>query len=243
MAPEGDFSLGGVGGSQNPGLSGCGEGFVLLIIHSRSLADHEEDQWKVASFRKVRKKCDFKRAGFPPGELKSTHVDVHSHSRHSMAQARNATWTLLERSQAHSLVPLTAAEARYGSTHGPGWPWGRLIGRSGMKNENLIQQWIDHCTPRQRVRLAHRIQEQLEVARQRRLEHEGGASPTQIMSTVLFVECATDLDLRPLELHGLMSDPREQSLEAVVNLAIMQLTAGHESRGRCIDSSKTARST
>ena len=159
-----------------------------------------------------------------------------------MLQGGNATWTLLKWSRAHSLVPLTAAEARYGSTHGPGWPWGRLIGRPGMNNENLIQQWIDHCTPRQRVRLAQRIKEQLEVARQRRLEHEGGASPTQIMSTVLFVECATDLDLRPLELHGLMSDPRVQSLEAVVNLAMMQLTGGDESRGRCIDSSTTTRS-
>lgn len=94
-----------------------------------------------------------------------------------------------------------------------------------MKNENLIQQWIDHCTPRQRVRLATRVQEQLDAAQRRRLEHEGRASATQIMSTVLFVECATDLGLRPLELHGLMSDPREQSLEAVVNLAMSQLSA------------------
>ena len=145
--------------------------------------------------------------------------------------------------RALSLVPLTAAAARYGCTHGPGGPWGRLNGIPGMKNENLIQQWIDHCTPRQRVRLANRIQEQLAAARYRRMEQEGGPSPTQIMSTVLFVECATDLDLQPLELHGLMCDPREQSLEAVVNLAMMQLSSGSECDISNIESRSASSST
>lgn len=111
-----------------------------------------------------------------------------------------------------------------------------------MKNENLIQQWIDHCTPRQRVRLANRVQDELAAARRRRMEQEGGPSPTQIMSTVLFVECATDLDLRPLELHGLMSDPREQSLEAVVNLAMMQLLTSTDLEDLDIESRTAASS-
>jgi len=178
----------------------------------------------------------------PPDELKSTAVAVHSHSRYSTFQSQTGPEAFWTRCRALSLVPLTVAEARYGCTHGPGGPWGRLNGRPGMKNENLIQQWIDHCTPRQRMRLANRVQEQLNAARRRRMEQEGGPSPTQIMSTVLFVECATDLDLRPLELHGLMSDPREQSLEAVVNLAIMQLSTSPEVEDLDIESRTAASS-
>ena len=92
-----------------------------------------------------------------------------------------------------------------------------------MQHRNLILQWLNHCTSRQRRRLADRITHQLETAKERRNEDGEGPSPTQIMSTVLFVECAGDLDLQPLELHGLMHDPKVQSLEAVVALAMTQL--------------------
>ena len=92
-----------------------------------------------------------------------------------------------------------------------------------MQHRNLILQWLNHCTSRQRQRVADRINQQLASAAQRRSEDGDGPSPTQIMSTVLFVECAGDLDLQPLELHGLMHDPKVQSLEAVVALAMGQL--------------------
>ncbi|MDG2292810.1 MAG: hypothetical protein P8L37_09125 [Phycisphaerales bacterium] len=92
-----------------------------------------------------------------------------------------------------------------------------------MQHGNLILQWLNHCTPSQRHRLAERIKEHLEAAQLHREERGGGATSTQIMSTVLFVECACDLDLRPLELHGLMRDPKAQSLEAVAELAMNQL--------------------
>ena len=92
-----------------------------------------------------------------------------------------------------------------------------------MKHRNLILQWLNHCSPRQRRHLADRINQQLATAKKRRLEDGEGPSPTQIMSTVLFVECAGDLDLQPLELHGLMDDPKVQSLEAVAALAMNQL--------------------
>ena len=94
-----------------------------------------------------------------------------------------------------------------------------------MQHRNLILQWLNHCTPRQRQRVADRINQQLASAAQRRSEDGDGPSPTQIMSTVLFVECAGDLDLQPLELHGLMHDPKVQSLEAVVALAMDRLEA------------------
>ena len=94
-----------------------------------------------------------------------------------------------------------------------------------MQHRNLILQWLNHCTPRQRQRVADRINQQLASAAQRRNEDGDGPSPTQIMSTVLFVECAGDLDLQPLELHGLMHDPKVQSLEAVVALAMDRLEA------------------
>ena len=92
-----------------------------------------------------------------------------------------------------------------------------------MQHRNLILQWLNHCTPRQRQRVADRINQQLTSAARRRTEDGEGPSPTQIMSTVLFVECAGDLDLQPLELHGLLHDPKVQSLEAVVALAMGQL--------------------
>lgn len=92
-----------------------------------------------------------------------------------------------------------------------------------MQHGNLILQWLNHCTPRQRQRLADRIKEHLQVAQEQQHERGSCATSTQIMSTVLFVECACDLDLRPLELHGLMRDPKAQSLEAVAELALSQL--------------------
>jgi hypothetical protein len=106
---------------------------------------------------------------------------------------------------------------------GPGGPRGPAKTSLTMKHRNLILQWLNHCTPGQRRRLADRITHQLESAKERRNEDGEGPSPTQIMSTVLFVECAGDLDLQPLELHGLMHDPKVQSLEAVVALAMSQL--------------------
>ena len=89
-----------------------------------------------------------------------------------------------------------------------------------MKTRNLILQWIRHCTPSQQSRVAERIDQQLAKARCRRDAAEDGPSSAEIMATVLFVECAGDLDLKPLELHGLIEDPRQQSLEAVATLAM-----------------------
>ena len=106
---------------------------------------------------------------------------------------------------------------------GPGGPRGSAKTSPEMQHRNLILQWLNHCSPRQRRRLADRITQQLASAEARRQEDGEGPSPTQIMSTVLFVECAGDLELQPLELHGLMHDPKVQSLEAVVALAMNQL--------------------
>lgn len=99
------------------------------------------------------------------------------------------------------------------------------------KPKNLILQWIRQCTPAQSQRIAQRIDDQLALSDENEKCDEGPSS-TRIIATVLFVECAEDLELTPLELHGLLDSPQCQCMEAVASLAVDRIRRAPDNRPR-----------
>lgn len=88
-----------------------------------------------------------------------------------------------------------------------------------MQQNNLVLQWIRQSTPSKCRCIGDRIRQQIEQSQAGEYEAEG-PSLARLIATVLFVECADDLDLSPLELHGLLEEPRRQCMEAVALLAL-----------------------
>ena len=90
---------------------------------------------------------------------------------------------------------------------------------ASMNQKNLVLQWIRQCTPAQCRCIGERIRKQIETARETSCR-EDGPGLARLMATVLFVECAEDLELTPLELHGLLDDPRQQCMDALALIAL-----------------------
>lgn len=88
-----------------------------------------------------------------------------------------------------------------------------------MNQKNLVLQWIRQCTPAQCRCIGERIRKQIVTAQEAGCSNEGPGL-ARLMATVLFVECAEDLELTPLELHGLLDDPRRQCMEALAMIAL-----------------------
>jgi hypothetical protein len=88
-----------------------------------------------------------------------------------------------------------------------------------MQQKNLVLQWIRQSTPATCRSIGDRIRSQIAQAQAAEYEADG-PSLARLVATVLFVECADDLDLSPLELHGLLEEPRRQCMEAVALLAL-----------------------
>ena len=100
-----------------------------------------------------------------------------------------------------------------------------------MQQKNLVLQWIRQCPAVQCRSISDRIRAQIEEFTA--ATHEGeGADLARLIATILFVECAQDLDLTPLELHGLLEDPRRQSMEAVAFMALDWISLAPDPRPR-----------
>tara|TARA_Y100001978_G_C23534015_1_gene356409 strand:+ start:355 stop:702 length:348 start_codon:yes stop_codon:yes gene_type:complete len=88
-----------------------------------------------------------------------------------------------------------------------------------MQEKNLVLQWIRQCSTSQCRLIVDRINAQItELSTSR--GHGEQTDLARLVATILFVECAQDLDLTPLELHGLLDDPRRQCMEAVACMAL-----------------------
>ena len=88
-----------------------------------------------------------------------------------------------------------------------------------MQEKNLVLQWIRQCPTSQRRLIVDRINAQIgEMSASAR--HGEQTDLARLVATILFVECAQDLDLTPLELHGLLDHPRQQCMEAVAYMAM-----------------------
>ena len=92
-----------------------------------------------------------------------------------------------------------------------------------MQEKNLVLKWIRQCSASQCQLILDRISAQIEELS---ATAPGGdqADLSRLVATILFVECAQDLDLTPLELHGLLDDPRRQSMDAVAYMALDSLS-------------------
>ena len=92
-----------------------------------------------------------------------------------------------------------------------------------MQEKNLVLQWIRQCSTSQCRLIVDRINAQIQEMSASGL-HGEQADLARLVATILFVECAQDLDLTPLELHGLLDDPRRQCMEAVAYMALEWLS-------------------
>lgn len=100
-----------------------------------------------------------------------------------------------------------------------------------MQQKNLVLQWIRQCPATQCRSIADRIHAQIEEYNAATLEADG-RDLARLIATILFVECAQDLDLTPLELHGLLEEPRRQCMEAVAFMALDWISGTPDPRPR-----------
>ena len=100
-----------------------------------------------------------------------------------------------------------------------------------MQQKNLVLQWIRQCPAAQCRTISDRIRAQIDEVAAAPNTGEG-PDLARLIATILFVECAQDLDLTPLELHGLLEDPRRQCMEAVAFMALDWISQAPDPRPR-----------